>query len=447
MPFVPSPLPSPSHRRRDSVGQMRPPPSPYKVDDRFALRPPPPSPNWSIYPQPFTPVTPRRPSIPLPAPALSAITNVPQVTLAPAPARRVRARTSDAPPIGPFQFLRVLPGGSFGATHITRDHGSGRVLCTRVFSKKSMATDNLLSDGLLTELLCYRRIAARPAHDRAFLMEMHAALQDDARIVFAMPLMQCDLLAVIHGRGDKRRTRRWVAQVARGIDALHAMGVIHRDVKPENLLLDAASDTVRIADFNAAYVDPAGGALERRAVYAREYIGSKPYMAQEVVERRWYGRAVDWWALGCVLFDLTMGELLFRSDQQRTKYVGWDRKTEGMSYLAWAGDLTDVEESVLAGLIHLSPAKRFDMADLRRHPYFVDERGVNVLDAVQEEALRPRAAARLARDTYEVSAALKDTPLCHATPHPPRTAAAAAAETHNFCAIGWVNPRGLWGTA
>ena len=83
------------------------------------------------------------------------------------------------------------------------------------------------------------------------------------------------------------------------------MGIIHRDLKPENVLLDARSGNVRITDFNAAlFVQNGGQPLADGDVFTQEKVGSEPYLAWETARRQWYGKMVDWWALGCVMFDL-----------------------------------------------------------------------------------------------------------------------------------------------
>ncbi|KAI0634274.1 kinase-like domain-containing protein [Trametes polyzona] len=202
---------------------------------------------------------------------------------------------------------------------------------------------------------------------------MHGILQDDRHILHAMPLMQCDLLAVIRGRCTPALTRRWVAQLALGIDALHRMGIIHRDIKPENVLLDAPDGNARIADFNAAYVSAWNGPLEDGAVYTKGVAGSVPYMAWEMARHRWYGKMVDWWSLGCLMFDLVTGTLLFKNDTERTEYATWDRRTEGITYLACRADMSEEEESVISGLIKLSPRARWQLDHLRHHAYFLDE--------------------------------------------------------------------------
>ncbi|OSC99664.1 kinase-like protein [Trametes coccinea BRFM310] len=227
--------------------------------------------------------------------------------------------------------------------------------------------------GLLVEVLCHKVIASGCAQDRAYLTQLYGVLQDEKRVLFAMPLMQCDLLAAIRGRCDRGLTRRWIAQLAMGIDALHRMGIIHRDIKPENVLLDAPDGNVRITDFNAAYAIPWNAPLEEGAVYTREVTGSIPYMAWEMTQKRWYGKMVDWWALGCLMFDLVTGTLLFKNDAARTKYANWDRRVEGLSYLARRADMSEEEENVISGLISLYPCARFQLRHLRNHTYFLDE--------------------------------------------------------------------------
>lgn len=87
------------------------------------------------------------------------------------------------------------------------------------------------------------------------------------------------------------------------------MGIIHRDIKPENMLYDPSSDTICISDFNVSYLHQGNAPLERGCVYTKERVGSKPYRAPEIVAGSWYGVMVDWWALGCVMFDLISGEV------------------------------------------------------------------------------------------------------------------------------------------
>ncbi|KZT65183.1 kinase-like protein [Daedalea quercina L-15889] len=309
-----------------------------------------------------------------------------------------------------------------------------------------MRTDGHLHTGLLTELLTYKHISKQPSKSRTFLMELQAVLQNDENVLFVMPLMQSDLLSVIQGPMDRSRTRWWVAQVALGIDALHNMGIIHRDIKPENILLDARTNSVRIADYNAAFLHPGDAPLENGAVYTREYAGSKPYLAPEVIRRRWYGKMVDWWSLGCVMFDLVSGELLFRSETQRAKYAKWDAKKEGTSYLRWATDLTRDEEAVLLGLLHLSPNSRFQLSQLQRHRYFVDERGSNVFHVLAEQMHASPGSRSLLIDVLcaSLNVDFSTTAAVLSLEKAPEIGEEGPYEFRDFA---WLHPRGPWGSS
>lgn len=147
------------------------------------------------------------------------------------------------------------------------------------------------------------------------------------------------------------------------------MGIIHRDIKPENVLLDGPDGNVRLTDFNTAFVSPSNEPLEEGSVYAQQKTGSEPYMAWEVSQHRWYGKMCDWWSLGCLMYDLVTGkvcsllgltydallkrvvpQLLFKNESKVAKYVAWDPRAEGRSYITRTCHLSKEEESVMNGV-------------------------------------------------------------------------------------------------
>ncbi|KDQ56867.1 hypothetical protein JAAARDRAFT_303656 [Jaapia argillacea MUCL 33604] len=151
------------------------------------------------------------------------------------------------------------------------------------------------------------------------------------------------------------------------------MGILHRDIKPENLLVDRF-DHLRITDFGTAYVHD--GPLDHWRTYCAELAGTVGYTAPEAWKARPYGCPIDWWALGCTLFDMITGDILFESQEELAEYMDWNRLVEGISYMQFvAPDLTVEEESLISGLLRVSPSTRFSILDLRKHPYFYDSSG------------------------------------------------------------------------
>jgi serine/threonine protein kinase len=96
---------------------------------------------------------------------------------------------------------------------------------------------------------------------------------------------------------------------ALGIHALHDIGIIHRDIKAENILIDVR-ENVRIADYGLCYIDNDESPLDREREYTTSAVGTTYCMAPEVLQNKLdpgsqeYGTPVDWWSLGCVVYQL-----------------------------------------------------------------------------------------------------------------------------------------------
>ena len=100
------------------------------------------------------------------------------------------------------------------------------------------------------------------------------------------------------------------------------MGIIHRDIKPENVFIIPGTQNVRIGDFTNAWLNTlednslsgsSAEPLEWWKVYTRECIGTREYSAPELRKEQWYGVSVDWWGLGCLVYDLLMGDVCYIS--------------------------------------------------------------------------------------------------------------------------------------
>ncbi|KAG2068772.1 kinase-like protein [Suillus decipiens] len=130
-------------------------------------------------------------------------------------------------------------------------------------------------------------------------------------ICFAMELMAGSLRTYMNRRSAycARHACRWTTQMALGINALHELGIIHRDIKSENILIDVR-ENVRIADFGLGYIKQGEGPLERERGYTASVVGTIHCMAPEILHNKdipgsmKYGASVDWWGLGCVIYEL-----------------------------------------------------------------------------------------------------------------------------------------------
>ncbi|KAI0340314.1 kinase-like protein [Trametopsis cervina] len=387
---------------------------------------------------------------------------------------------------GPFQFLESLNKGSYGSAYAAKDLSTGRVLCVKVCTKgrararslsqrrdsscsesESSSNESFRRDcefvkGMRAEMHAYQRIAGASEHDKKWLMELHGVLQDPERVVFVMDLMETDLFSILSSPILPSTCRRWLAQIAIGIDALHNLGVIHRDIKPENILVVPGSSRahVRITDFTNAWVShDATEPLKWWRKYSKKYIGTKEYLAPEIHRTEWYGIMVDWWALGCLVYDVLVGDALFPDERTLNFYIKWQRDGKtAESYLTYrANFLNDDEVDLMAGLLALDPSKRFRLEHLEQHPLFLESTSEGIVNVFEElrdvsvSSIRKRMnRAWASRDKDNtVDDSLKDEPLCYATAaQVPQYVLSDAGrnveeEEEPFEDLRWINPNGI----
>ncbi|KAI0267414.1 kinase-like domain-containing protein [Gloeopeniophorella convolvens] len=356
---------------------------------------------------------------------------------------------------GPFHMLECVQSGGYATAWAARDVNTSRVICLKVTSKKTVTEYKASRLALERELEAYQRLAA--CIETPYVMQLHGVFQDQSRVYFAMDLMECDLWeATAKGLTDAQ-LRRWTAQIALGLDALHNMGIMHRDMKPENILLSRAGDA-RIADLGAAYVHDASR-LTRGQSYARDAVFTPGYAAPELVgsalreDGAWiapgarcprYGLEVDWWALGCIVYMMMAGCMLFVEKTDLLEYVERYRANRGRAWLRSRCDMSDNEARVLYGLLHVSISRRFDFEELEKEPFFDRDDGVDEFTYLEHRArsslkglYRPeKAKYRLApsRSTLTLD-------LVSSTDDAPHE------ETGDWSFwrwFAWYNPQGLW---
>jgi serine/threonine protein kinase len=258
-------------------------------------------------------------------------------------------------------MLECMQSGGFATAWAARDLSTSRVLCFKVTSKKIVSEYKASRLALERELEAYQRLAA--CIETSYVMQLHAVFQDPSRVYFAMDLMECDLWEATAKGVSALQLRRWTAQIALGLDALHNMGIMHRDLKPENILLSRAGD-VRIADLGAAYVHDASR-LTRGQSYARDAVFTPGYAAPELVgsglrdDGAWiapgarcprYGLEVDWWALGCIMYMMMAGSMLFAEKTDLLEYAERYKAHRGRAWLRSRCSMSENETRVVYGV-------------------------------------------------------------------------------------------------
>ncbi|KJA25300.1 hypothetical protein HYPSUDRAFT_422075 [Hypholoma sublateritium FD-334 SS-4] len=201
-----------------------------------------------------------------------------------------------------------------------------------------------------------------------------------------------DFLPRLEGKGEARAL---LAQIVLALATIHAIGMTHGDIKPENVMVDR-SGNIKLMDFGSSYVRPTAAPLERSTVHP-SVVFTLAYAAPE----RYAGTspATDYWSLGCLFYELAM-----RTESERPKALGDNvlfelidlrRWVEGYrngdnlrSHLPQDGEVLDSDSlSLLSGLLCPNPGCRFTIDDMLNHAYFAN---INRRDRTMSEFQRLR---------------------------------------------------------
>ena len=200
--------------------------------------------------------------------------------------------------IGPqhFDLLKLIGEGAFGKVIMVRNRLNQQLYAMKVISKKLLRKKNNI-----TYMKSERDILTKVYHP--FIVRLWFAFQTEQRLFLVMDFLGGgELFYHLKRRGLilEAEARIYLAEMVLAIEFLHSIGVVHRDLKPENVLL-RPSGHICITDFGLA--KEVGDNTQVRTL-----CGTSEYMAPEMLLRNGYTKAVDWWSLGALFYEMLAGK-------------------------------------------------------------------------------------------------------------------------------------------
>ncbi|KAI8149359.1 kinase-like domain-containing protein [Fennellomyces sp. T-0311] len=205
-----------------------------------------------------------------------------------------------------FNFLAVLGRGNFGKVMLAENKYTRELYAIKALQKKAIIENDDLK-SILAEKEVFM-VANREKHP--FLVGLHSTFMTASRVFFVMEYVAGgDLMMHIQGsRFSEPRSRFYCAEVLLALEHLHSKGIIYRDLKLDNVVL-GADGHIKLADYGLCK-----GGMSTNNDTTTTYCGTPEFMAPEILKDTKYTRAVDWWTLGVLLFEMLVGEAPFKAD-------------------------------------------------------------------------------------------------------------------------------------
>lgn len=319
-----------------------------------------------------------------------------------------------------YEFLQFLGRGSSAEVYLIRHRGTAESYACKIVKKGTAINDQRT---MATEVAIMKKI------QNENLLTMYELYETSDTIWMVLELAQGDL---VHSLANLRNYNevsisKLFRQILVAVKYLHGKGIVHRDLKLDNLLYTSllvdenaqASENplsmedvqVKIADFglsaltNIKREPDAKKSLKYKQIRnLKEMWGTVEYFAPEVYNRA-YGFQADIWALGCILYELLTGEIAF--PYREVKPPMFERLINGLekpkrSFEIKAGwkELSPEVQSLIKGMLKLNPAKRFDIDECLQHPWIsgVSHTSRHKMElASTKKMMRDRSQRRLRR--------------------------------------------------
>ncbi|HEY8598266.1 MAG TPA: protein kinase [Thermomicrobiales bacterium] len=255
---------------------------------------------------------------------------------------------------GRFRLDRQIGRGGFARVFLCTDLTLGRQVAIKVLNPELLERND--EHDFLTR---FRREArAVAALDHPNILAIYDYGEDEGTVYLVMPYVEGGTLynRLAGGRAlDLAATGTYLRQVAAALDYAHRRGIVHRDIKPQNMLLRAEDDRLLLADFGIAKVVGDTGAQTQTGA-----VGTIAYMAPEQF-RGQISPALDIYALGCVLFQLLTGRVPFGGSTEQIIFGHISAPVPSLTELS-GGRVSPTLQAVVERALRKDPAERFATA-------------------------------------------------------------------------------------
>ncbi|XP_023132113.1 ribosomal protein S6 kinase alpha-4 [Amphiprion ocellaris] len=285
-----------------------------------------------------------------------------------------------------FELLKVLGTGAYGKVFLVRKnsgHDAGQLYAMKVLKKAAIVQKAKTTEHTRTERQVLEHIRQSP-----FLVTLHYAFQTQSKLHLILDYVSGgEMFTHLYQRDhfSEEAVRIYIGEIILALEHLHKLGIVYRDIKLENILLDSEGHVV-LTDFGLSKEF-----LEEEKERTYSFCGTIEYMAPEIIRgKTGHGKSVDWWSLGILMFELLTGASPFTLEGERNSQSDVSKRILRCDP-PFPSMIGSTAQDLLKKLLVKDPHKRLGSGprgaeDIKAHHFF---KGLNWADLAQKKVSSP----------------------------------------------------------
>ena len=285
-----------------------------------------------------------------------------------------------------YESLAIIGRGAFGEVHVCREKKTGKIYAIKKIKKYILIIKNQIRHVLNEQIIMSK--ASSP-----WIVELKASFQEDEYLYLVMEYLPGgDLMNLLIQKDilTEKEAKFYISELILAIESIHNLDCIHRDIKPDNILIDK-NGHIKLSDFGLAkisdklyekedekyknFLKNKNNEKNDKMTHNKNYscVGTAYYVAPEVLKKKGYDKDIDWWSVGIIFFEMLVGYAPFCSKETTEvcyKVLNWKDYLKIPSKIK----ISDEAKDLIFKMINNSDNRlgKNGSEEIKKHPFFKD---------------------------------------------------------------------------